>query len=77
MNSCYYALPIAAYFLLLLYSVACAPGVFFRLFKFRDTPEYAFAYFISCFLMSVTLLGATGRIAFALRDARRNPESTP
>lgn len=64
-------LPIAAYLLLLLYSGACSPDVFFRLFKFRDTPEYAFAYFISCILMAVTLLGAVGRIAFALRDARR------
>jgi len=64
-------LPIAAYFLLLLYSVVCSPDVFFRIFKFRDTPEYAFAYFISCALMAVTLLGVVGRIAFALHDARR------
>lgn len=58
------------YVALLLYSGFCAPTIFFRFFRFRDTPEYAFAYFFTCLLMAVTLLGAVGRVTLALRDAR-------
>jgi len=54
-----------------IYSMVCTPDVFFRIFKFRDTPEYAFFYFISCVFLTVTLIGAVARIAFLLHDARR------
>lgn len=64
-------LPVAAYILLAVYSGACAPDVFLRVFRFRDTPEYTFAYIFSCIFMTVTLLGALGRVAFVLHDARR------
>ena len=62
---------VATYGLLLAYSTACSPPVFFRLFRFRDTPEYEFAYLVTCILMAVTLLGAVARIAFVLHDKRR------
>lgn len=60
-----------AYVISMTYSAMCAPDVFFRLFRFRNTPEYEFAYLLSCMFMALTLLGAAGRAAFALHDARR------
>lgn len=58
------------YVALIAYSGLCAPDIFFRVFRFRDTPEYALAYLFTCLFMAVTLLGGIGRVAFALHDAR-------
>lgn len=54
------------------YSMAVSAEVFFRLFRFSYSPEYAFLYLVFCVFMGLTLLGVFLRAGFWLYDALRN-----
>lgn len=56
------------YFLVMIYSLIAAPEVFFRLFKYKDSPEYEFFYLFGCLLMGFTLIAAAARIVFLIKD---------
>ena len=58
----------ATYLVALIYSGACAPDLFFRIRPYRPTPEYELAYFLFCFLASITLVSGVARlVAIAVR----------
>ena len=48
------------------YSIMCAPEIYFRLFRFRDTPEYDFGYLAFCLVCGITGTGAVVRLAALL-----------
>lgn len=60
----------ACYLLVMMYSFIVAPDVFFHIFPFRHTPEYTFLYFIGCFILGLTLIGAVIRIYILLEKAK-------
>jgi hypothetical protein len=70
--TCWFVL---AYLPVMFYSMMCAPVVWFQMFDFRDSPEYAFAYFIGCIILGITLLGALIRIGALVRGAVSASES--
>ncbi len=43
--------------LALVYSFINAPDLFFRLFEFSDSPNYAFAYIVCCIVFGLTGAG--------------------
>jgi len=58
----------ATYLVALLYSGAYAPDLFFRIRPYRPTPEYVLAFFLFCFLASITLVSGVARlVAIAAR----------
>lgn len=57
----------ATYLVALLYSGAYAPDLFFRIRPYRPTPEYALAFFLFCFLASITLVSGIARLIIFAR----------
>lgn len=51
-----------AYLVAMLYSGICAPDIFFRIRPYRPTPEYVLAFFLFCFLASITLVSGVARL---------------
>lgn len=50
------------YAIVLIYSLLCAPDLWFALFEYDDSPEYALVYLLGVLLFGFTLLGAGYRL---------------
>lgn len=47
---------LVAYMIFYPYSMICSPDMFFKITKYRDSPEYAAAYFAFFIFFSMTLI---------------------
>lgn len=56
-----------AYLVAMLYSGICAPDIFFRIRPYRPTLEYSLAFFLFCFLASITLVSGIARLIIFAR----------
>ena len=57
---------ILLYLLIVFYSLLCSPDVWFRYFKYNDSPEYAFLYLFGCLAIGFSLIGVASRVRMLL-----------
>ena len=59
-----------SYVIAAIYSGLCSPDVWFQRSAYRDGPEYAFAYFFCCLLLTLTLVAIPLRLCDYIKGVR-------